>query len=71
MLNSLRKKYGVIECPNCRGLELVCSTAKSHRCPYCGKVIKFGWGRVKSLYWSDSPRAASRVLSKLKLERSK
>ncbi|MBS7651190.1 MAG: hypothetical protein QXN62_06460 [Candidatus Bathyarchaeia archaeon] len=71
MLKSPKKRYGVIECPNCRGLELVSSTAKSRRCPYCGKVIKFGWVKVKSLYWSDSPRVASRVLAKLKLERSK
>ncbi|MBS7625515.1 hypothetical protein KEJ51_00500 [Candidatus Bathyarchaeota archaeon] len=71
MLKSPKKRYGVIECPNCRGLGLVCSSAKSHRCPYCGRVIKFGWGRVKSLYWSYSPRVASRVLARLKLERSK
>ncbi|MGQ9543023.1 MAG: hypothetical protein ACUVTM_02870 [Candidatus Bathyarchaeia archaeon] len=70
-MTQTKKKYAVIECPNCRGLEMACSTAKSRRCPYCGEVIKLEWRKIRSLYWADSPRVVSKVLVRLKSGRLK
>gem|GEM_PF-1489207 len=69
-LKSTGKRYAIIECPGCCSLQLVNSSTRSHRCPYCAKVIRLEWSKVKTLHFTHSARDASRIIMKLKSRRT-
>lgn len=66
ILTASQKKYAIVKCPKCSRLQLVNSAAKSHRCPYCDRIIKLKGPGIWTIWFASTPREASRIVMKLK-----
>lgn len=63
-----RKKYGVFGCNRCHGWQLSNQFQKTHKCPYCGRILRLD--KVHIIYETDDPEEAVEYVKELKMRRA-
>jgi hypothetical protein len=63
------RKFAVIACPTCHGIQPVRTSCKTRLCPYCGRTFRLDFTRYLVLRYCESAREARLYVSAIKAKK--